>query len=192
MWCAATAFVSTSGKGWNNRLCGRLSKRIGVLFLLLLEPAFAGGAIGRYAGTIRIKYFGGFIEQYVINRITYAASYELLKRFVCKNKLNIKQLEDISIVRTDCQVCDPIILHHCGKWENPYNGDNSKMRKGTGSKWWSEQYRSSKQTKRLPRMYCVLRHTAASVQIQRIRWIHLLRRCIINTTLFSRQRIWRL
>lgn len=74
------------------------------------------------------------MEQYVINRITYAASYELLKRFVRKNKLNMKQLEDISIVMAECQVCDPIILHHCGKWENPYNGDNSKMRKGTGSK----------------------------------------------------------
>lgn len=36
------------------------------------------------------------MEQYVINRITYAASYELLKRFVRKNKLNIKQLEDIA------------------------------------------------------------------------------------------------
>ena len=74
------------------------------------------------------------MEQYVINRITYAASYELLKRFAYKNKLNIKQLEDISIVMADCQVCDPITLHHCGKWDNPYNGDNSKMRKGTGSK----------------------------------------------------------
>lgn len=74
------------------------------------------------------------MEHHVINRITYAASYELLKRFVRKNKLNMKQLEDISIVMTDCQVCAPIILHHCGNWENPYNGDNSKMRKGRGSK----------------------------------------------------------
>ena len=77
---------------------------------------------------------GGFMEQYVINRITYAASYELLKKLVRKNKLNIKQLEDISIVMADCQVCDPIISHDCGKRENPYNGDNSKMRKGTETK----------------------------------------------------------
>lgn len=74
------------------------------------------------------------MEQYVINRITYAASYELLKRFVRKNKLNMEKLEDISIVMADCQVCDPIILHHCGKWENPYNGDNSRTQKGRGSK----------------------------------------------------------
>ncbi len=74
------------------------------------------------------------MEQYVINRITYAASYELLKKLVRKNKLNIKQLEDISIVMADCQVCDPIISHDCGKRENPYNGDNSKMRKGTETK----------------------------------------------------------
>lgn len=74
------------------------------------------------------------MEQYVINRITYAASYELLKRLVRKSKLNTKQLEDISIAMADCQVCDPIVLHRCGDWENPYNGDNSKMRKGTGSK----------------------------------------------------------
>ena len=74
------------------------------------------------------------MEQYVINRITYAASYELLKRFVRKNKLNIKQLEDISMVMADCQVCDPIILHHCENPDNPYNGDNSRMRKGTGTK----------------------------------------------------------
>lgn len=71
------------------------------------------------------------MEQYVINRITYAASYDLLKRFVRKDKMNIKQLEDISIEMADCQLCDPIILHHCGNRENPYNGDNSKMRKGT-------------------------------------------------------------
>ena len=71
------------------------------------------------------------MEQYVTNRITYAASYELLKRFVRKNKLNIKQLEDISIVMAECQVCDSIISHQCGKLENPYNRDNSMMRKGT-------------------------------------------------------------
>ncbi len=70
------------------------------------------------------------MEQYVTNRITYAASYGLLKKLLRRNKLNLKQFERISIVMAECQECDPIISHNCGNRENPYNGDNSKMRKG--------------------------------------------------------------
>ncbi|MFR1517948.1 MAG: hypothetical protein ACLSVG_04115 [Clostridia bacterium] len=95
------------------------------------------------------------MEQYVINRITYAASYEFLKRFVRKNKLNMKQLEDISIVMADYQVCDPILLHHCGNPDNPYNGDNSKMRKGTGKN--DEQNSSDHQSKQSVCQGCIAR-----------------------------------
>ncbi len=58
------------------------------------------------------------MEQYDKNRIIYAASYALLKRFVQKNVITMQSFEKLNKAMAECQVCDLLISHHC---ENPEN-----------------------------------------------------------------------
>lgn len=58
------------------------------------------------------------MEQYDKNRITYAASYALLKRLVRKNIITMQTFEKLNNVMAECQVCDLLISHHCKNAEN--------------------------------------------------------------------------
>lgn len=53
------------------------------------------------------------MEQYDKNRITYAASYALLKRLVRKNIITMQTFEKLNNAMAECQVCDLLISHHC-------------------------------------------------------------------------------
>ena len=57
------------------------------------------------------------MEHYDNNRIVYAASYALLKRFVRKGVITTQTFEKLNMVMAECQVCDVIISHHCEKDE---------------------------------------------------------------------------
>lgn len=58
------------------------------------------------------------MEQYDKNRITYAASYALLKRLVKKNVITMQTFEKLNKTMAECQVCDLLISHHCENAEN--------------------------------------------------------------------------
>lgn len=53
------------------------------------------------------------MEHYDKNRIVYAASYALLKRFVRKGIVTTQSFEKLNMAMAECQVCDLIISHHC-------------------------------------------------------------------------------
>lgn len=59
------------------------------------------------------------MEQYAKSRIMYAVSYALLKRFVRKNIITIQKFEELNTAMAECQVCDPILSHHCENGEKP-------------------------------------------------------------------------
>ena len=59
------------------------------------------------------------MEPYVVKRLTYAASYALLKRLLYQKKITLEQFEEIALLMADSQVCDPIDSHNCGVSENP-------------------------------------------------------------------------
>ena len=54
------------------------------------------------------------MEESEIRKILYAASYDLLKRFVDKGIIDVEQFEQLNIIMADCQMCDPLISHNCG------------------------------------------------------------------------------
>ncbi|MBQ2923736.1 MAG: hypothetical protein IJE60_11735 [Tyzzerella sp.] len=58
------------------------------------------------------------MEQYDKKRITYAASYALLKRLVEKNVITMQTFEKLNKSMAECQECDLLISHHCEKAEN--------------------------------------------------------------------------
>ena len=59
------------------------------------------------------------MEPYVVKRLTYAASYELLKHLYYKKRISLEQLEELTVVMAECQVCDPIDSYNCVDKENP-------------------------------------------------------------------------
>lgn len=54
------------------------------------------------------------MEKSEMRKIIYAVSYDLLKRFVSKGIINEEKFEQLNIIMTDCQMCDPLISHNCG------------------------------------------------------------------------------
>lgn len=54
------------------------------------------------------------MEECEMRKIIYAASYDLLKRFVGKGIIDEEQFEQLNIIMADCQMCDPLISHNCG------------------------------------------------------------------------------
>lgn len=62
----------------------------------------------------RTKNEGGKMEQYDNNQFVYAASYALLKQFVCKGIITTQTFEKLNKTMAECQACDVIIPSH---WE---------------------------------------------------------------------------
>lgn len=58
------------------------------------------------------------MEHNAKKRITYAASYALLKRYVKRNIITPETFERLNELMADCQVCDLLVSYHCEKTEN--------------------------------------------------------------------------